>query len=395
MVNTISDYIPPFSPLPNIAPFTYKDGETYLTTLDNMRQFVNDELVTFINVNYQTIVDGTATEINSLIADVNTALTNEQAWVTDQINDNMTSDNFNTIMHDVINDPASSTRILLDSLYAVLADPAIKAIIANMASETRVQLDALYAPIAQALTDAGVRAFLNNAASLTRVKLDSLYAATGTFNDAALNSILVDSGTDSRGTLDGLYEVAGSFTDNAVSLFVADTGSDTRIALDAVYQHPSALDNDVSTLVNNTASETRLALDALYGGTGGFTDEALKDFIVDVASVSRLALDGIYQSISSLDSDVTTLVDTVGSDLRVKLDTLYSSVSGLDASAITTGTFDPARIPALSDQSGILDIANGGTGGTTQVEALTNLGVTSGNVAPTGGNSGNIYFQVV
>lgn len=75
MVNNISDYIPPFSPLPNIAPFTYKDGETYLSELDNLRVFVNDTLVTFVNENFALINDSTTTEINVLIAEVNTALT--------------------------------------------------------------------------------------------------------------------------------------------------------------------------------------------------------------------------------------------------------------------------------------------------------------------------------
>ena len=82
MVNIISDYIPPFSPLPNIAPFTYKDGETYLTMFDSMRTFVNTTLVQFVNDNFALLNDSTVTEINALITQVNTELVGVASDVT-------------------------------------------------------------------------------------------------------------------------------------------------------------------------------------------------------------------------------------------------------------------------------------------------------------------------
>jgi len=74
MVDPISDYISPISPLPNIAPFTYKDGETYLTTLERFRHYVNTELVTFINTNFALFDSTFTTEITALIAEVNSVL---------------------------------------------------------------------------------------------------------------------------------------------------------------------------------------------------------------------------------------------------------------------------------------------------------------------------------
>ena len=76
MVNIISDYIPPFSSLPNIAPFTYKDGETYLSELENLRTFLNVDLLTFVNANFALLNDATTTEVNTLIAQVNIELSN-------------------------------------------------------------------------------------------------------------------------------------------------------------------------------------------------------------------------------------------------------------------------------------------------------------------------------
>jgi hypothetical protein len=75
MVNIISDYIPPFASFPNIAPFTYKDGETYLSTLDDLRTFVNVTLVTFVNTNYGLFGDAFTVEIAALTGQINTVIT--------------------------------------------------------------------------------------------------------------------------------------------------------------------------------------------------------------------------------------------------------------------------------------------------------------------------------
>lgn len=85
MVDPISDYISPISPLPNIAPFTYKDGETYLTTLENFRVYVNTTLVTFINTNFGLFNDTFTTEINNLITEVNGILATQTASIDDAI----------------------------------------------------------------------------------------------------------------------------------------------------------------------------------------------------------------------------------------------------------------------------------------------------------------------
>lgn len=43
----------------------------------------------------------------------------------------------------------------------------------------------------------------------------------------------------------------------------------------------------------------------------------------------------------------------------------------------------------------ILPINKGGTGATTAASARTNLGITSGTAAPSGGVDGDIYFKIV
>jgi hypothetical protein len=66
-------------------------------------------------------------------------------------------------------------------------------------------------------------------------------------------------------------------------------------------------------------------------------------------------------------------------------------------SGITVGTlvklFD--EVPSLSGEEEILTIDKGGTGATSKAAARKNLGITSGTAAPSGGASGDIYFQII
>ncbi len=66
-------------------------------------------------------------------------------------------------------------------------------------------------------------------------------------------------------------------------------------------------------------------------------------------------------------------------------------------SGITVGTlvklFD--EVPSLSGEEEILPIGKGGTGATSKAAARKNLGITSGTASPSGGASGDIYFQII
>ena len=127
MVNIISDYIPPFSPLPNIAPFTYKDGETYLSTLDNLRTYVNTTLVDFINTNFTELSDSFTTEVNTLIDQVEGRLSEQNTTVTDQVQ----------VLTDYVN--TQVTAIINSSV--VVADPLMVTILEDVTSAFRIALN--------------------------------------------------------------------------------------------------------------------------------------------------------------------------------------------------------------------------------------------------------------
>jgi len=134
----ISDYLPPFSPFSNIAPFTYKDGATYLNTLDDLRVYVNDTLVAFLNNNNTAI----GAEISTLIGQVNTALdANLLAVVNDLSAQNTLVNGEITNLTNYVN--AQVAAIVASSI--TVSDPVVNAIVNNAATATRIFLDGLYA----------------------------------------------------------------------------------------------------------------------------------------------------------------------------------------------------------------------------------------------------------
>src|SRR6187431_3400117 len=42
-------YVPPFKPVPQVTPFTYRDGVTMLKKLDGLGSYINKVLVPFVN----------------------------------------------------------------------------------------------------------------------------------------------------------------------------------------------------------------------------------------------------------------------------------------------------------------------------------------------------------
>jgi hypothetical protein len=70
----IPPYVPPYGPVPNITPFTYRDGQTYLQILEGLRVYINQTVVPFIDDNLDTLGEIFVEEVNRLIEAVNQAI---------------------------------------------------------------------------------------------------------------------------------------------------------------------------------------------------------------------------------------------------------------------------------------------------------------------------------
>jgi hypothetical protein len=184
MVNIISDYVPPFASLPNIAPFTYKDGETYLSTLENLRIYVNTTLVNFVNSNYALLGDSTTTEINALIGSVNAALAAQVVTFNNQLT-------------------------TLSNTTVTITDSTIVTLLNNIASNSRVALDGLY--VSKTLTAIGQ--YLN------QTQLNATYSAKADYN-----AVMAGSGIDKTGVSDSTIAMQAIINANPGKTIIIPVG---------------------------------------------------------------------------------------------------------------------------------------------------------------------------
>jgi lysophospholipase L1-like esterase len=142
MTVSIPPYVPPYGPTPNITPFTYRDGYTYLQILEGLRKYVNDTLIPFINDNVGGLVDQVTEEINRMIETVNAALEAQDDSVDQKIAEL------------VAYVDAAIASIINNSV--TVQDPVVAALVNNPASATSVALNAHYTDISyEAVIDTG------------------------------------------------------------------------------------------------------------------------------------------------------------------------------------------------------------------------------------------------
>lgn len=133
MTIPLDPYVAPYKPLPQVTPFTYRDGLTMLKKLDGMVKYINKDLVPFVNENYEKLGDEFETQVNALIQAVNAAIDlviNDSVDVQDPIVaqliedvDSLTNDalelwlNIDSRINTEITSPTSATRQTLNSQF--------------------------------------------------------------------------------------------------------------------------------------------------------------------------------------------------------------------------------------------------------------------------------------
>lgn len=323
--NLITDFTPPHIPVSNIAPFTYKDGETYLSELSRLRTFINANLVGEVNNALNAVITEVTTAITTEQTEATTAITNLTNYVNETVSALTASVLEDTTIATQIDTSGSLTREALDALYALTdaklaaavitgttqtalnaayaphstvsaTDSVIAAIV--VAGTTKTALDAAYAPHSTvSMTDAGIEAIVANVASATRLYLNSIYAPVGTVGatDSAVDAIVSNVSSATHAYLVATFAPASnvSMTDAGLEAIIANAVSASRIELNSLYAPASVVgmtDSGIETIIANAVSATRVELDTLYK----LTDAAIDAYITTSGSATRGTLDALY-----------------------------------------------------------------------------------------------------
>jgi hypothetical protein len=160
-------YVAPYKPLPQVTPFTYRDGTTMLKKLDGMGRYINRVLIPFVNDNYTALGDQFEEQVNILIEEVNNAIS-EIAGVEVQ----------DPVVADIFNDTASQTRGVTDVLYAAKS---VVDDLVTLTSTGRLSTTALNAAYA-AKTDVDNLLALTSIGRLSQASLNATFAAKRWFD---------------------------------------------------------------------------------------------------------------------------------------------------------------------------------------------------------------------
>jgi lysophospholipase L1-like esterase len=174
MTIPIPDYQAPFKPVPNVTPFSIRDGDTMLRKIDYINKYIERVLIPWIDENYALLGDQFETQVQLLIASVNAAIDMV-------INDSV--DVQDPVVAGMIADSGSQTRTALNNVYATL----------TTTNALDVRLDILEPALADLETDINTAL---NAEIATRAANDTTNANAITAEATARSN--ADNGLDTR-----------------------------------------------------------------------------------------------------------------------------------------------------------------------------------------------------
>lgn len=159
MTIPLPPYVAPYKPVPQVTPFTYRDGITMLKKLELLQRYINKSLVPWVNENMAELADAFETQANALIEAVNAALEMQTGEVDQKIAD----------LETYVNEQVA--LIIGDSIQ--VQDPVVAGIMTDAESESRTVTDALYAS-----TELVNEGRLSNEALTEKIAVDvnSMYA---------------------------------------------------------------------------------------------------------------------------------------------------------------------------------------------------------------------------
>ena len=310
----LDDFPMPGRPWTNIAPFTYRDGSTYLKVLEDLRGYIFNVLVPHINSEMEGIEDWNTEAIEELIASVQ-ALTSE-------LDDRLTAE-MAALEATVDSRIEAHGENIEAELNAALVE--VHQIVQNYLADVTTQLNTFRTEVLSDVDDknaahsADVTSQLNAAISSATADLDSQLAAQ---NNAVTSQLAAQDARVDSAIGDMTSDVAAQLLDILAEV-------DTRINA-AIAQIQD--DSFIAALINAPGSETRDAIMSMIAAGGVFSDEAVGALIRDADSDTRAALAPLLTD----DASIATLVNA-SSATRAAIDSaIDGKISDIPADDVAT-----------------------------------------------------------
>lgn len=214
-VDHVPPYDAPFLPVPQVTPFTYRDGVTMLKKLEDLKRYINRVLVPFVNSSTDDLAQAFEDQVNLLIIAVNNAI--------DQIL-NSSIEVQDPVVAALIGDLDSATSNALDARYALKsALDAIQAII-DTGRLSDAELDAAYGAKSDVdslitltttgrLSDSSLTTTINNT---SRIISPMFYGAVGdgVADDTAAIQAAINSAFNGVVSIERTYKITASLVIN-------------------------------------------------------------------------------------------------------------------------------------------------------------------------------------
>lgn len=121
------------TPFPNVTPFTVRDNATYLMTLEDIVDYIQNDVYPFISENIKELVDSWLENANRVIEEVNKALDAQSEEIEEALKDQIVA--FESLVMQIIN---SSIEV---------QSPVVAAMLTDKTTDARVALDSILSAV--------------------------------------------------------------------------------------------------------------------------------------------------------------------------------------------------------------------------------------------------------
>jgi hypothetical protein len=160
-------YTPGFANTPNVTPFTYRDGLSYVQKFERLKDYLNRTILPYINEHFTELYDEFTRQVNLMITEVNEALATQDA------NNDEKIANLEAFVN------AQVQAIIEDSIQ--VQDPVLTGILSDPNSDSRAALDKIYQST-YIMTPERFSGLDNTGVATAHAKINEILAAVPAFS---------------------------------------------------------------------------------------------------------------------------------------------------------------------------------------------------------------------